>query len=430
MPISKNRSTIINNYVQVTQSGGDHGDLVGLADNDHPQYLLTSSYETFSSSVATHIDDGTIHFTEASIDHGSISGLGDAADHPWAATTSSLAALSSSVATHIDDGTIHFVSGDIVHNDLSGLTVGDPHTQYILEDGSRAFSGDVSLGQNNILNVESITANTGNIDVVISDYITGSLTVIGDGSPYIQTIGGISILTQSNGSLQLSGAAGGVTDHGALTGLSDDDHSIYILVDGTRAFSGDQAFGANNITGVDTITANTGVFTAVTGAHSEVASGVPFILTDNGLSISTASNGQITVSGNPMSASIAAEINTLQSDVTALSGAVASDINEFRWISDTLDSTGDRTLSNTDNNSVIFMSGASANILRVPATLMGGFHCVAVQQSSPNIQVVATNTLTYPSTTFTSRSLEEGASIAIYSGSTDRLILGGILETV
>lgn len=30
---------------------------------------------------------------------------------------------------------------------------------------------------------------------------------------------------------------GGVADHGALTGLSDDDHTHYILVDATRAFS-------------------------------------------------------------------------------------------------------------------------------------------------------------------------------------------------
>src|SRR3990167_93924 len=30
----------------------------------------------------------------------------------------------------------------------------------------------------------------------------------------------------------------GVIDHGSLTGLGDDDHSVYILVTGTRAFSG------------------------------------------------------------------------------------------------------------------------------------------------------------------------------------------------
>jgi hypothetical protein len=35
-----------------------------------------------------------------------------------------------------------------------------------------------------------------------------------------------------------TGGGGGVTDHGALSGLADDDHTQYSLVDGTRAFTG------------------------------------------------------------------------------------------------------------------------------------------------------------------------------------------------
>ncbi len=43
-------------------------------------------------------------------------------------------------------------------------------------------------------------------------------------------------------------ANAGVTDHGALTGLLDDDHTQYILVDGTRAFTGNQSIGGNRLT--------------------------------------------------------------------------------------------------------------------------------------------------------------------------------------
>jgi len=43
-------------------------------------------------------------------------------------------------------------------------------------------------------------------------------------------------------------AAGG--DHGSLGGLSDDDHNQYLLIDGTRAMTGDLAMGGNSITGV------------------------------------------------------------------------------------------------------------------------------------------------------------------------------------
>ena len=65
----------------------DHGGLQGLGDNDHPQYALSSTYNT-------HATDASKHFTVGSIDHGSITGLGD-----------------------------------------------DDHSQYSLVDGSRAFTG-------------------------------------------------------------------------------------------------------------------------------------------------------------------------------------------------------------------------------------------------------------------------------------------------
>ena len=37
-------------------------------------------------------------------------------------------------------------------------------------------------------------------------------------------------------------------DHGALSGKDDDDHTQYIKVDGTRAFTGDQSVGTHKIT--------------------------------------------------------------------------------------------------------------------------------------------------------------------------------------
>jgi hypothetical protein len=52
------------------------------------------------------------------------------------------------------------------------------------------------------------------------------------------------------------GAGGGITDHGALGGLADDDHLQYSLVDGTRAFTGNVTVPAL-ICGGD-ITSNTG----------------------------------------------------------------------------------------------------------------------------------------------------------------------------
>lgn len=59
--------------------------------------------------------------------------------------------------------------------------------------------------------------------------------------------------TDTNKTMRYTGAAwvelaggGGVTDHGALTGLGDDDHTQYVLVNGTRAMTGDLTINKTN----------------------------------------------------------------------------------------------------------------------------------------------------------------------------------------
>jgi hypothetical protein len=42
----------------------------------------------------------------------------------------------------------------------------------------------------------------------------------------------------------------GTLDHGALSGLADDDHSQYLLANGTRALTGDMSMGGNQLTNV------------------------------------------------------------------------------------------------------------------------------------------------------------------------------------
>lgn len=57
---------------------------------------------------------------------------------------------------------------------------------------------------------------------------------------------------------QVDGGGAGATDHGALTGLGDDDHTQYILASGTRPFAGNQSMGNNKLTGM-----KTGTFTGL-----------------------------------------------------------------------------------------------------------------------------------------------------------------------
>jgi len=89
------------------------------------------------------------------------------------------------------------------HGDLIGLD-DDDHLQYILVDGTRGFTGTVS-----------------GIDPTESYHLTTRWYV----DDLVNTVSGI-IVDQI------------ITDHGDLTGLLDDDHTQYILVDGSRGFTG------------------------------------------------------------------------------------------------------------------------------------------------------------------------------------------------
>jgi hypothetical protein len=57
----------------------------------------------------------------------------------------------------------------------------------------------------------------------------------------------------SGASASGGGGGGGVTDHGLLSGLGSDDHTQYLLGDGSRAMSGDLDMGAHNIVNIDLV---------------------------------------------------------------------------------------------------------------------------------------------------------------------------------
>jgi len=93
------------------------------------------------------------------------------------------------------------ISGSVVidHGNLTGL-LDDDHLQYVPVNGSRGFTSTVS-------GVDP----THSYDLTTKNYVDVGLANV-------------------SGSI--------ITDHGQLTGLSDDDHTQYILADGTRNFTG------------------------------------------------------------------------------------------------------------------------------------------------------------------------------------------------
>ena len=98
------------------------------------------------------------------------------------------------------------------------------------------------------------------------------------------------ILLNGSGKLDASFIDFGAIDHGGLTGLLDDDHTQYIRVDGTRAFTGDQSLGGFKITSLGApVNAND----AVTKAYADS------LRTENGMkgNVDVATTGNITLSG-------------------------------------------------------------------------------------------------------------------------------------
>lgn len=53
-----------------------------------------------------------------------------------------------------------------------------------------------------------------------------------------------------NGTTWLPWLVQSTIDHGSIAGLADDDHTIYVKADGTRAFTGNQSLGSNRLTSV------------------------------------------------------------------------------------------------------------------------------------------------------------------------------------
>jgi len=68
----------------------------------------------------------------------------------------------------------------------------------------------------------------------------------------------------------LGSGSGGVSSHSALTGLSNDDHSQYLLADGTRQLTNDWDFGSKTISGTGDIKAGNIYGTTIYGDGSNL----------------------------------------------------------------------------------------------------------------------------------------------------------------
>lgn len=192
----------------------DHGALGGLSDDDHTQYLLASGTRSVTGQFTSTVATGTAPFVVASttkvtnLNADLLDGLSSAdfaaVGHDHAATYQPLDSDLTAIAALSANGFLTKAAGTWVMDTSTYLTTAAAAAAYQPLDAD-------------------LTALAG---------ITGA----GDGYAK-RTAGAWSID---------AGGGGGVTDHGALTGLADDDHTQYFLADGTRVAAKLDLSGAIN----------------------------------------------------------------------------------------------------------------------------------------------------------------------------------------
>ena len=272
-----------------TEASIDHGAITGLSDNDHTQYVTGVSgslpivlagqtigfnYEGTDFSVTVN----SISITDTGIDHDSTTNFvtNEHIDHTSVSITASgiLSGGGTIVATRqiglvnsdIDHDALtnyaadeHFTEASIDHGSIAGLSDND-HTQYVtgVSGSTPLRGGGQTLGfDESVIDHDALTNYSATEHVAEASIDHGTIAGLAD-NDHTQYVTGISGSTPLRGGGQTLGFDESVidhdvltnyssnehftessVDHGSIAGLSDiADHASYIVLDGTRAFTG------------------------------------------------------------------------------------------------------------------------------------------------------------------------------------------------
>ena len=208
----------------------------------------------------------------------------------------------------------------------------------VLEAGDRLYVQEAADGDTFITcTVGTVTDNTGWWTVAITVDSSGADTAI-----------------SNNAETLVAQASEPNTDHGGLTGLTDDDHPQYLLVDGTRAMSGSIDMGGNTIVDVRSIT--------VTGASSPSVSILDS--TNGGIWIGADSDGDVQIQQRTAAGAYEDQLLWFEKNSGIIAQVdVSLNGNNLNSV-DTITSTGDLTIDPSGGD-VDFAGNSLSNIATI-----------------------------------------------------------------
>lgn len=236
----------------------------------------------------------------------------------------------------------------LADNTTGGIVVYTPGATQDYQIANYGFFGEAwAIGRDHA--TYSIASFTDVVDTAIS--VFGDATGYGENLKFIEGDGISFAFNLTYDLLKISVDIDNIVssiDHGSLSGLTDDDHTQYLLVDGTRAMTGNLDLGSNNITNVSTVDGvdisvletNFNSHTGTTDAHHDevtLVGSYDYItisgqqITRNQIDLSTDVTGQlpvddryVNVTGDGMSGSLLLPNGTNAAPALAFTGETNS----------------------------------------------------------------------------------------------------------
>jgi hypothetical protein len=266
-------------------------------------------------------------------------------------------------------------------------------------------SGDVTLNID-----DSVVATlTGSVfsGTVTAPALSGSLTRLSNGDPYLLAGSGISLATGSDGSVTITGNVGDITEVTAGVGLSGGGNTGSVTLDIDDSV-------------VATLTSSVVFSNGISGSLTQLADGTSYIIAGNNITVSSASNGAITISST----------NT-NTEYTSGNGLIL-DTTEF-----SIDDSVVATLTGSVfSGNIVAQSGLSGSLQRLSdgtAYLTGSGGIAIITESNGQITISGENIDFSPaspvnSVQFNNAGIFGGDSDFVYDSSSNVLTLSGTVQ--